>query len=172
MDKTLLLNATYEPLKIVSWQRALHLFFQDKVDVVETYERDIRSVRTVIKAPAVIRLRKMVRLHHVTRQAKFSRSTIFMRDRHQCQYCGEEKPAGDLTLDHILPVCQGGPTTWDNIVTACQPCNYRKADRTPEQAGMALLSTVKRPHWSPAILVMLGMPTNTPETWDTYLYLR
>ena len=172
MERTLLLNATYEPLKIVPWQKAVHLFFQGKVEVVETYSRDIRSARLSMKVPAVVRLYRMVLFHHTRRLVKFSRETIFARDRYCCQYCGKVFSHDLLTFDHIVPVTQGGMKTWENIVTACRACNHRKSGMTPEQAGMALLARVQRPHWSPAIMVMMSVAGDPPKLWENYLFFR
>lgn len=172
MERTLLLNATYEPLKIVPWQKAVHLFFQDKVEIVETYGRDIRSARLSMKVPAVVRLYRMVLFHHTRRLVKFSRETIFARDRYCCQYCGNVFSHESLTFDHIIPVTQGGMKTWENIVTACRACNHKKSGMTPEQAGMTLLSRVQRPHWSPAIMVMMSVSGDPPKLWENYLFFR
>jgi 5-methylcytosine-specific restriction endonuclease McrA len=170
MERTLLLNASYEPLRVISWQRAVLLFFQDKAEIVDSYGRRIRSVSTAMPVPAVVRLRKMVRPHKFQTQVKFSRKTVFTRDGHTCQYCGEKVAPKDLTLDHVKPVCQGGLTTWDNLVSACKPCNYKKAGRTPEQAGLKLKNNGKKPYWSPAVMVMLSLSENPPEVWKNYLY--
>lgn len=168
-ERTLVLNASYEPLKIVSWERAVHLYFQDKVDILENYDRIIRSARVSMAVPSVIRVRSMVRfrtLHGV----KFSRSTVFIRDQFRCQYCGDRFPEHELTFDHILPVARGGQKTWENIVTACRPCNFRKGQKTPEEVGFSSPRRVKKPNWPLAILVMLAFPDRVPEKWKNYLF--
>lgn len=165
-----MLNATYEPLKVISWQRAVLLFFQGKAEIVENYDRTIRSPSAAMNVPAVIRLRRFVKVSHTRTKVKFSRKTLFRRDRHQCQYCGTEMSPVDLTLDHIVPVCQGGATTWENLVTACKPCNYKKGGRTPHQANMGLLKSGRVPYWSPVTTVLLSLTEPTPKSWKTYLY--
>ncbi len=169
-EQSLLLNATYEPLKVVPWQKAVHLFFQDKVEVVETYDRQICSVHLSMRVPAVIRLYRLVTFHHVRQMVKFSRDTLFTRDCFSCQYCGKRFEKHELTFDHVFPAARGGPKTWENIVTACRKCNHKKSGKTPEEAGMRLLKKAQRPFWSPAILVMMSLSARGPKVWDNYLY--
>src|SRR5450631_4394422 len=134
MDQTLLLNQGFEPIKVISWQRAITLLFLGKVEVLEEYDRDIRSVTMVIKIPAVVRLLRAFRRH--ARPVKFSRVNIYARDNYRCQYCGKKAPISDLTYDHVLPRSQGGLTEWTNIVSCCYLCNRKKGGRTPNEAGM------------------------------------
>src|SRR5437763_13148583 len=128
--QTLVLSQGYEPIKIVSWQRAITLLFLGKVEVIEEYDRNIKTTSMVIKIPAVVRLLNAFRRHK--KPVKFSRVNIYGRDRYTCQFCGERKPIGELTYDHVVPRAQGGKTSWSNIVTACESCNREKANRTPE----------------------------------------
>ena len=105
---------------------------------VEVYSG--QSVRTgvgVLRVPSVIRLREYRRIPRQSRTV--SRKALMMRDRFTCQYCGERRESKALTLDHVIPQSRGGQNTWDNMVAACKPCNNRKADRTPSEAGMVLL---------------------------------
>lgn len=170
MGHALVLNASYEPLQVVSWQRALQLLFQGKVEVVEESTREVRSVRITIRVPAVLRLLKYVPLTKKKQIVRFSRTNVFLRDRCQCQYCGETFPRSQLTLDHVVPIVQGGATGWENIVSACKPCNQRKGGRTPREAGMALVKRPKQPFWLPTIGYQFGI-TRTPEQWQIYLRL-
>lgn len=135
MLPTLLLNASYEPLRVISWQRAVVLLFQGKVDLVEAYDSVIRAVSHTMEAPAVVRLRKYAAQD---RRTRFSRAGVYRRDAHTCQYCGAQPGASELTLDHVNPRCRGGRTEWANIVTACKPCNSRKGGRLPVEARMVL----------------------------------
>ena len=167
MTDTLLLNAGYEPIKVVSWQRAITLLTLGKVEVLEEYDRSIRSPTLVIKMPAVVRLLRMFRRNK--QPVKFSRVNIYARDRYRCQYCGIKLAIADLTYDHVVPRARGGRTVWENIVTACVPCNARKSDRTPEQAGMRLLATPARPTWVPVMTLRLSM-RSVPDAWQDYLY--
>jgi len=166
-SRTLLLNASFEPLRVISWQRAIRLMTLGKVEVVETYDREIRSVSFVVKMPAVVRLLRFIR--RKTGGVKFSRRSIYVRDGFSCQYCGERLAASELTYDHVLPRKVGGRTTWTNIVTACWPCNARKGGRSPEEAGMRLLRTPTRPEWLPVVTFTIHLKS-APEAWREYLY--
>ena len=165
--QTLVLSQGYEPVKIVSWQRAITLLFLGKVEVVEEYDRDIKSTSLVIKIPAVVRLLAAIRRHR--QPVKFSRVNIYGRDRYTCQFCGVKKPIAELTYDHVVPRSQGGKTTWTNIVTACETCNRKKANRTPEQAGMRLLSTPVQPKAMPSLVITVSR-TSVPDAWRDYVY--
>ena len=169
MEQTLLLNATYEPLKIVDWQKAMTLLFQGKVEVVREYDREIHSVSFTIKLPAVIRLLRFIKIKRNFDYVPFSRANIYARDHHTCQYCGDEFPTNDLTFDHVVPVAQGGRKDWENIVTCCVTCNRKKGGRTPAEAGMHLMRMPKRPDSAPAIRITVGI-RNAPDSWRDYLY--
>ncbi len=167
-----MLNASFEPLQIVSWQKAIQLLFQGKVEVIEESEREVRTVRLTIRVPAVIRLIDYIPLKKKRQLVRFSRVNVFVRDKHQCQYCGEHFSKNHLTLDHVVPVVQGGGKTWENIVTACKPCNQRKGGRTPQQARMELKRKPKRPQWLPSLHLNLSVTvTQAPDTWRLYLSL-
>ena len=143
MQATLLLNASYEPLRVISWQKALTLFFAGKVEIVEEYDREIHSISFAIRLPSIIRLLKYVRVKNHNK-VKFSRANIYARDDYTCQYCAKKSPPEDLTFDHVVPVARGGQKRWDNIVAACFRCNHKKGGRTPEEAGMHLVRTADR----------------------------
>jgi 5-methylcytosine-specific restriction endonuclease McrA len=170
MSHALVLNASFEPLHIVSWQRALQLLFQGKVEVIEESDREVRTVRFTIKVPAVLRLLHYVPLARKKEIVRFSRMNIFLRDQYSCQYCGENFQKGNLTLDHVIPIVQGGKKSWENIVTACKPCNQQKGGRTPAQAGMQLIRKPKQPIWLPTASLQFGI-SRTPERWQIYLKL-
>lgn len=137
--KVLLLNASYEPLKTISWQRAMVLAVNDKIEVLEHYpDFKIRSATQEFPTPAVARLLARVRWNRW--DVKFSRPNIYKRDAYTCQYCRRQMSAHRLTFDHVVPRSRGGPTTWQNITTACKTCNQKKGNRTPEEAGMPLLA--------------------------------
>jgi len=169
MEQTLLLNATYEPLKVVNWQKAITLWCQGKVEVISTYEREVRSPSFSFKLPSVIRLLRYIRIKRQIDYVPFSRANIYARDNHTCQYCAEPLPSSELTFDHVVPVAQGGRKDWENIVTCCIPCNRRKGGRTPEQAGMRLIRIPKRPDKAPAIHITIKM-AKAPESWRDYFY--
>jgi 5-methylcytosine-specific restriction endonuclease McrA len=169
MEQTLLLNATYEPLRVVHWQKAITLWCQGKVEIVAVYDREVRSVSFSIKLPSVIRLLRRIRMRRAAEYVPFSRANIYARDEHVCQYCGESFSSSDLTFDHVLPVAQSGRKDWENIVTCCVNCNRRKGGRTPEQAGMRLIRRPRRPDKAPAARITFGL-RNAPESWRDYVY--
>jgi 5-methylcytosine-specific restriction endonuclease McrA len=171
MSHALVLNASFEPLHIVTWQRAIQLLFQGKVEVVEESEQEIHTVRLTIKVPAVLRLLTYVPLTKKKNIVRFSRANIFLRDNHVCQYCNQQFNRNHLTLDHVIPIVQSGRKSWENIVTACKPCNQRKGGRTPAQAGMQLVRRPRQPNWLPTAHLMFGL-TKTPERWRIYLRLE
>ena len=169
MELTLLLNSTYEPLRVVHWKKAITLLWQGKVEVLEVYDRDIQGVSITLKLPAVMRLLRPVRLKDSHRAVKFSRITIFTRAGYACQYCNKTHSCDVLTFDHIIPIARGGKKTWENIVTACWRCNNRKSGRFPEEAGMRLVRKPMKPRWNPVITITIGI-RNAPQSWRDYLY--
>ena len=121
--------------------------YEETVDVVVEYDDEIRSPSVTWKVPAVVRLRKMAKTD--SRGVKFSRRNVYQRDGYRCQYCGEKKPARELSYDHVVPRCAGGRTVWENIVSACKSCNARKDDQTCDEAGMWPLTRPRRPATMP-----------------------
>lgn len=167
MERTLLLNATYEPLMVIDWRRAVSLVFLGKSDVLAEHDRKIRSVSAHMRIPSVVRLRERVRRSEPV--IRFSRTNVYARDGHRCQYCGGRFPNAQLTFDHVVPRSRGGQTNWVNIVTCCVDCNRVKANRTPAEAGMTLLNRPVRPSTLPEIDKGLG-GKNPPESWSFYLW--
>jgi 5-methylcytosine-specific restriction endonuclease McrA len=165
--RALLLNSSYEPMNIISWQKAILLWFQGKVEVVEFHEIFARSIRHSFKIPSVMRLKTYVRPRSYG-AVRFCRENIYIRDNFTCQYCGEKISPKNLTLDHVIPVSKAGPKSWTNVVAACRTCNQRKADRTPETARMPLLKQPSIPAWLP----LQGFHERShvvPMTWLQYL---
>lgn len=147
----LALNASFEPLTLVSPRRAIRLVLDRKAEILEADpRRSFRSETAEFPCPVVIRL---VRYVHVPRRFRrqVTNTFLFARDDYHCQYCGrhrrELKGRQFLTRDHVFPVSRGGGNDWENVVTSCSPCNNRKASRTPEEAGMPLLSTPTEPNY-------------------------
>ena len=165
--QTLLLNQGFEPIKVISWQRAITLLFLGKVEVIEEYGQNIRSISVVLKVPAVVRLLRAFRRH--ARPVKFSRVNIYARDHYRCQYCRKKAAIADLTYDHVKPRAQGGQTEWTNIVTCCYLCNRKKGGRTPEEARMRLLAAPTQPNWVPAVTIRISLKS-IPDAWQDYLY--
>jgi 5-methylcytosine-specific restriction endonuclease McrA len=166
-NRTLLLSQSMEPIKAISWQRAITLLTLGKVEVLSEYDGFVRSSTVVIKIPAVVRLLRAFK--RFRQPVKFSRINIYARDRYTCQYCGQTKKIAELTYDHVIPRNQGGRTVWDNITTSCGPCNLKKGGRTPEQAGMHLRSKPAQPKWVPALTVRIGLH-DAPEAWRSFMY--
>ncbi|HEX7676056.1 MAG TPA: HNH endonuclease [Bdellovibrio sp.] len=168
--RSLLLNASYEPMRIVSWQKALVLWFQDKVEILEYHSAFARSVHLRFKLPSVLRLKNYVRprLNHAVR---FCRENVYIRDNYTCQYCGTKFSAKQLTLDHVVPASQNGPKNWTNVVSACRDCNQRKANRTPRTANMPLLNEPRAPSWLPTLELEIS-EDHVPPDWAPYLRLK
>jgi 5-methylcytosine-specific restriction endonuclease McrA len=163
--QTLLLTPWMMPHRVIPWQTAVTMRFLGKVEVLEEYDEEIASPTTTIRAPAVVRLLRPTLT--MKRGVKFSRLSVFTRDGFRCQYCGVKKPARELSYDHVLPRVQGGRTSWENIVTACYPCNGKKRGRTPEQAGMKLLRRPTKPTWLPPAPVVTPSKS-IPPVWSPY----
>jgi len=169
MEWTLLLNSTFEPLKVISWKKAIIMVMLEKVEVVQEYERFIRGVSIALRLPAVIRLNRFIK--RKAPLVKFSRQNLYIRDRRRCQYCGAPFEHKYLTYDHVIPRSKGGQTEWTNVVTCCLTCNLKKGGRTPEEAGMSLIRKPRAPIWMPLLALSLGIE-ETPAPWKDYLYLN
>lgn len=152
LDAVIVLNAGYEFMGLVSWQRAMMLLFNGKVEVIKESERVVRTVSQTYRVPAVIRLLKFIRQIY-RREVPFSRKNVLIRDSYYCQYCGKEYSSSELTLDHIIPKVQGGLNEWTNVVACCRNCNVHKGGRTPRQASMSL---VRKP-FKPTIMEFISM---------------
>jgi len=161
----LVLNAdfrpmSYFPLSLLSWQDAVQAVFSERVSVVAEHDAWARSPSTRIRLPSVVALRKL-------RRVAFTRFNVFLRDRFTCQYCGEVFASSALTFEHVTPRSRGGQTTWRNIVTACVPCNTRKASSTRIKP--------RRPPKEPTFRELLAAKRAFPpgylhESWTDYLY--
>lgn len=136
MTDVLLINASYQVLSRIDWQRAVVLVVTGEADTVEAHpDRLVRSQHLTVPWPTIVRLRAYRHLlYRTVPSARPSAAQIKHRDGRTCAYCGGH---GD-TVDHVVPRSRGGSNAWDNLVCACRPCNNRKADRTPVEAGMRL----------------------------------
>lgn len=165
--KTLVLNASYEVMKIVSWERAICWVFMDKVDIIEEYEELIHSPSISMKIPAVVKYKKFIKPR--SRVLKFSRSNIHIRDNFTCQYCVKQISPQKLTVDHILPRSRGGNSTWLNCVACCKQCNIEKANKTPKEAGMKLVREPYQPNQKEALAFTLKSKSIIiPDVWKNY----
>lgn len=157
----LVLNASMEPLSVVSARRAVVLVLADKVEAVHHDGVVFRSESLAMRAPSVVRLQRQVHIRQRPR-AGLSRRAVMLRDRYRCQYCG--RPAEDV--DHVLPRSRGGPHTWENVVAACRTCNARKQDHTPAEAGLRLAARPKAP---PAVFWLVVRARSVDTDWKPYL---
>lgn len=163
----LLLDANWQPLRIESWQRAIADVMLGKTEVIEySADRTIQGIGRTYPMPCVVRVLRHFKRDRI--RLKFSRLNIYARDGFRCQYCGGHRQTEDLTFDHVTPRSRGGRTTWENIVACCIPCNAEKADRSPAEAGMRLLSTPRKPRYLPAITVRGMGASDIPVQWRPY----
>ena len=156
-----MLNATYEPLCVVSARRAVVLVLKDKAAILEHDSEEFHSERTVVPVPSVIRLINFVSVPYRSR-VPLSRRAVFARDEYRCQYCG----AAAENLDHVLPRSRGGLHTWENVVASCHPCNAHKEDRRPQEAGLRLRKVPGPPS---ADLWLLATAGSVDPIWARYL---
>jgi 5-methylcytosine-specific restriction endonuclease McrA len=157
----LVLNATFEPLSVVSERRAVVLVLDRKADVVHDTGAVLHSARLEVVVPSVIRLRAFVRVPYRWR-APLNRRSVFARDEYRCQYCGD--PAE--SIDHVIPRSRGGEHTWENVVAACRPCNVRKRDRLLHETSMRLYRAPDVPRGLAWIALTVGP---VPDAWTPYL---
>jgi 5-methylcytosine-specific restriction endonuclease McrA len=161
MSRSLVLNATYEPLGVVSARRAVVLVLDDKAEVIHSNGQSFRSERLSIAAPSVIRLRYFVRVPY-QRRAPLNRRAVFLRDGGRCQYCGKKAES----IDHVVPRSRGGEHSWENVVAACSRCNTAKRDRMLHETHMHLRSRPQVPRNLSWVEVSVGY---VPEHWEQYL---
>jgi 5-methylcytosine-specific restriction endonuclease McrA len=159
----LVLNATYEPINVCTVRRAVVLLLKEKAEVLEHAEYVLHSASSTIARPTVIRLVSYVRIPRDTHRRKITRRAVFARDDWTCQYCGSR---ANLTVDHVIPRSKGGGSSWENIVASCAPCNRRKGNSLPRQAGMELRRPPRIP--SPHVFIHVASPT-IPLAWRQYL---
>lgn len=195
--QTLILNHIYRPHEVIDWHDAVTRMFSAKIEVLVQYDEVLavigrghmsafpelrKALRQVIgtdtesitiKVPAVAVLRRQVGMYKSG--IKFSKINVAARDGFKCQYCGDHLPLSKLNFDHVMPKSRwrkeghhGTPTTWENVVMACYPCNSKKEDRTPHEAGMTLLSVPRKPKVLPMTEPFIE-PTRAPEEWKPFL---
>ena len=172
-NRVLLLNgSTWEPLSVITVQRAINLLIAGKAIVVEESGNFLRTVRDKFSVPSVIALRTYINVPR--RRAHWSRKGVLVRDEYTCIYCGVQPGTlqkgkvvtkSDLTIDHILPRSRGGKDTWSNTACACAACNHKKGDRLPHEVGMKLKWEPKTPRTS-YLVIALG---TGPDVWKRYV---
>ena len=161
MTQSLVLNASYEPLCVVSSRRALMLIIDEKAELLHATERLFRAAHIAFAEPSVVRLWHYVKVPYQAR-ISLNRRAVFARDNHRCQYCG----ASAENIDHVIPKSRGGTHSWENVVASCRPCNSRKRDRSPEESGMRLHRAPTAPRQRTWILVASGAVRSD---WEQYL---
>jgi 5-methylcytosine-specific restriction endonuclease McrA len=165
VGEVLVLNATYEPVSVVSVRRAVVLLLKEKAELIEAAEAMLRSESVSVPVPLVIRLVYFVKIPpRIT--LPVTRRGVLSRDHYTCQYCGDMPLRKDLTVDHILPRSRGGKSTWENVAAACTKCNGRKGSRTPLEANMRLLSQPQRPRYV-AIAALSSIEVR--QAWQKYI---
>ena len=184
MADTLVLNRSFHAVHIADWRKALTMVYQGHAEVLDddlmAHDFDswatvsslmdespagfVHSARLKIAIPEIIRLTQYDRLPK--REVAFTRHNIYEHYKYRCCYCGHRFPTAELNLDHVVPRSRGGTATWENIVTACLPCNTRKANRLPNEAGMRLLVQPGRPKWSVARCLMSKGTIRVRESWQ------
>lgn len=183
-SNVLVLNRLFQAIQVTSVKKAFCLLYKGHVKVVEsdytTYSWEnwcdipvqpqddvIFTPRTRIKVPRVILL-----LHYDAlppQEVRFTRKNIYLRDKSRCQYCGRSAPTRELNLDHVVPISRGGRSTWQNVVCCCLPCNSRKGNKLPAEAGMRLVKEPRKPRWHP--LVKVSFASGRYEVWRNFLDL-
>ena len=159
--KVLVLNASYEPLNITSWRRAVILLLKGKAEQIE---HNGKMVALDLHLPTVIRLRSYVKIPY--KEISLSRRNVLHRDTYTCQYCGDHRH--DLTIDHIVPRSRGGSDIWENVVAACLKCNVKKGNRTPREANMPLMCVPRRPS-SHVSFEISKHSSSGQDAWGKYL---
>lgn len=162
---TLVLNASYEAINVISARRALTMVCNCKAEITEPSKHVVRTARQSFRLPSVIRLIEYRRIPHQNRSV--TRKSILLRDRFTCQYCGVVSVQAGLTLDHVMPRSRNGPNTWENLVTCCYKCNNRKGSLTPAEAGMQLLHKPARIGIHAKHRLLIGPDDHS---WDRYLF--
>lgn len=184
----LVLNANYNAIQICDWKKSISLLWQGACQAVDKDTRAynfkewseisaemeahpggfVHTATLKIAVPEVIRLTKYDRLPKA--DVKFNRNNLYQHYKGLCCYCGNKFNKGELNLDHVIPRSRGGLTNWNNIVTSCYPCNTRKDNRTPNEAGMALLVPPSKPRWrGHQDLIVTKLPIKIRESWQNWL---
>jgi 5-methylcytosine-specific restriction endonuclease McrA len=187
LSDVLVLNKSFYAIQVTSWERALSLVFLDHASVVDqdyrTYSFNdwkelskmisehpsgfIHTPSFKIAIPEVIALKAYDRLP--SSDVKFTRKNIYEYYDYKCCYCGKKLPSSELNLDHVIPKGRGGKTSWSNIVTACIPCNLKKACHTPEEAGMHLLTKPTKPKWHGTLPLVFRSPVKVRASWQRFI---
>lgn len=164
MKSVLVLDSSYRPIKQISWQKAMTLFFQDKIEVIREYKDTwINSPSKRFRLPAVIRLVNYI--FKLPWGIKLTRTNIFIRDKGKCQYCDKRLNKSRFTVDHVIPRSKGGKSSWENLVCACSKCNTYKGDKSLKEMGIKL----KKKPGQPKNNLFMILKDESPECWLDFL---
>jgi len=165
-QKCIVLNGDYSFLNTVSWRRAVTLVILGKTEVIKYSDKVIKLIDgSLLKVPVLIKLLKVIR-NIYRNKVPFSKRNVMIRDGFKCGYCGTPS---DLTIDHIIPTSKGGKTTFENCITACHPCNHKKRDKSPSEAGMFIKKKAYAPTISEFIMIkmkQLGLQEIINDLWE------
>lgn len=161
----LVLNANYSPMTICTAKRAICMEFLNKVEVLASYEDIVRSPSISLNLPSIIKIKDYVRYDNLS--VDLNRKNLLERDNHTCQYCGIS--SGPMTIDHIIPKSQGGKESWENLVTACRPCNQKKGNQRPTEVGMNLKKKPKHPN---RLQFFQRFAKEKQKDWKPYLFME
>jgi len=187
MNDVLILNRNFYAIQITSWQRALSLLYIDHASVVDndykTYSFSdwkelsqmvgstpsgfVTTPNFKIAIPDVIALKFYDKLP--LSEVKFTRRNIYEHFGYKCCYCGSKFETNNLNLDHVIPKSKGGKTNWENIVTSCIPCNLKKSNHLPSEAGMKLLTIPSKPKWRGPIAIAFNSPIKIKISWQKFI---
>ena len=160
--RTLILNATYQPLSIASAKRSISLLLSNKINVIKKSNLELRSESSTITIPKVAALNYYVKAPYARRVA-LNRENIFIRDKYVCQYCGNQAES----IDHIIPKSKGGEHEWQNVVACCKKCNLIKADKLLHETHLNLKKAPGNPKENFWIKTIVG--SNPDPSWEEYL---
>ena len=163
--RTLVLDSSFFPVKIVDWKRAMLLLLTGRAEIVDEYDDLI--IRSPEKEHTLPKILRLFSKHQQKYNVKFTRINVYTRDKFTCQYCHTRFQMKDLTFDHVIPQSKGGKTSWENIVTCCRDCNGKKGAKSLNEFGRKLLKTPKRPSWSPVLC--LRMKESDPLEWGHWI---
>ena len=161
----LVLNANYAPMMVCTAKRAICMEYLDKVDILASYTDKVHSPTITLDLPSVIKIKDYIRYDNLS--VDLNRKNVIARDEHLGQYCGVSKIP--LTIDHVTPKGRGGVDTWENLVAACKPCNQKKGDRMPDEAGMVLKRNPKRPN---RLYYFQRFVKEQQKDWHPYLFME
>lgn len=164
--RVLVLTSWYMPVQVISWREAIVDLYLDKVESIIDYDDEVRSPSIIMKIPAVVRIRRKIKA--IRPNVRFSKANVMVRDNERCQYCGKEKTISELTLDHVIPRKHGGKTCWNNIVSACKPCNTKKGCKSADESGMFPLKVPVQPRDLPMISPVRSLE-HTPKEWYEFV---